>query len=211
MSRFLSKDVIFYPSSKRDKQLYRESRVNTEHNMVNIVNRAVSNDFIIDGLEVKDTTNILGVGSASIGGYYFELKEGKTIIVDQGKKDKYLCLAIKLDPSKDGGELIAFDGQDTIDRQSNFYGIQLVWKDSIDNLVENTTVITRYLPLAKYLGTNKWDNLKSKQEVRLFGLKYDTKDITIKPKRDFGTSDYSEQSLQDFIEYNLVIDDGEVE
>lgn len=97
---FTSDQVKLFPSSNRSDVFDRNAKLNTEQNLISIVNRLTSRDsFVIDGLEIPDGTT-LGKGSCNIHGYYFKLVSDITLskaIKDaaSGTDKKYLCFQIR--------------------------------------------------------------------------------------------------------------------
>lgn len=78
MSYLLSSQVKVYPSSKRNDAYDRNARLNSEQNLVSVVNRLTSRKcFIVDGLNISQSGNTLtiGAGSFNIYGYLFNIPE----------------------------------------------------------------------------------------------------------------------------------------
>lgn len=219
---FESDEIIMYPVANRDATNFRDSRVSTEHNIVAMLNKAISRSYIVDGLTIEN--GVLQSGSAVIGGYIVDIL-GTTGITLSPENNAYLCLSIEVDTSQGRGEVVAMDGNTSLDSTNYYYGLRLInitqsFLDSLSNdlsYIDGTNnTITYYLPIAQYVN-GAWDNLYclngASTGERIYGLKYLMNDIVMRCSNhtdaNYGTS--HPVPLGTFLENYLVLDDGYVE
>lgn len=246
---FKSTDIKVYPSSKRVDYHDRNARLNSEQNLVSVVNRLTNrNSFVIDGLTIDPTGTTLKSGSCNIHGYLFNLQFDNDISDIKGdfSNNSYLYLKIKTQENTINSpsmqtkyvELVSLDTQlikdesgiDSIagvldgstSANSTFTGIQLVTgpdysntnyciNDADDNIKE------WYLPIAKWDTT--WKNLISDDSIedsntsRWNTLKVDADTIRIAAKENTVSNKYyaKQQNLSTWLQYNFIIDDGEID
>lgn len=207
--------VQVFPSSRRDDTFDRNARLNTEQNLISIVNRLNSVDsFVIDGLNLsanKDGSISITAGSCNIHGYYFKLKALENIVVkgldstgaERGVlANDELCFIIKLDTTPIGNE-ITFNELKGTDNNGIYEGLTLAALRSEDKTADGCY----YLPIAKYTGTT-WEQLPNTT------LKYFARDMSITVPNamveDGGLVGTQTFSLQDWAN-SFIIDDGELE
>ena len=222
---FYSDDVNVYPSSRRDKALYRQSRVSTEHNIVEQTNAAISSSYIMKGLELSESDGEISItaGEGVIAGYHFSVLNDIDIssVWEEVENDGYICLALKTNTNLDNGELVSFDDAVGIDSDSLYHGLavlNVVALPTTLKVVDSVNgIITYLLPIAKKdLGAI--DNLYADDDravsdpkrVRIYSMKYQARDVKI--SINDVRNDYSSlpQSLETFLEKFYIIDDGEV-
>lgn len=158
-----SDKIRVFPSSNRTDTYDRNARLNTEHNIVSIVNRLTnSQSFVIDGLTVSANGNKVTIekGSCNIYGYYFEL-DTVTDVVMGNNSDLYLYIILKslsinnedsafstiqeLDGKDESAEYKGLYISTALPTSGNYKYLKLASKDAIGNITNfnNTIISTR--------------------------------------------------------------------
>jgi hypothetical protein len=145
---FESNKIRVFPSSNRDDKYDRNARLNTEHNLISLVNRLTKfQSFVIKGLSVDNEDNCIYAGSCNIYGYYFELDK-----IDLSNiNNKYIYLQIQLSSLSINTEdsnvyttIKQLDGDD-ISETGSYNGLSIV---SSDKLPQQDSADIKYLILA---------------------------------------------------------------
>lgn len=204
---FESNKIQVFPTSKRSDAFDRNARLNSEQNLISIVNRLTSLDsFVIDGLAITDDTNnniTLSAGTCNIHGYLFKLLESVSCghIGHTTGKD-YLCLVINTTATTVGTTIsTTFRELDGLDDEYDVY-TGLTFSDDSGASESNKFK----LKLAK------WDGEKWVADPNRF-LKYAIGDVKVNysPVSGYPATFTGEQNLEDWLANNYVIDDGEIE
>lgn len=255
---FKSTDVKVYPSSKRVDYHDRNARLNSEQNLVSVVNRLTNrNSFVIDGLSIDEDNKVLKSGSCNIHGYLFNLQNDVDISDIAGDETNcYLYLNIETqdttintvsnttkytelvsldtqiikDTSTDTAAITgALDGSTSAD--STFTGLQLVTGPDYSNTNYCVSQLDEgvkywYLPIAKWKindtavnSSNNWENLLADDSIqdesvsRWNTLRADTNTIRIQADSSNVANNYysNQQDLSTWLQYNFIIDDGEID
>lgn len=222
-----SRDVKVYPTAFRNDAIDRNSRINSEYNITSLINRLTGRDsFVISGLE-KIVNNEIESGELNILGYYFNITSKISIndITASPKNNDIIRFKIHIKPNTiTTGTDITFNelaGSDTyqgIDEskldKSKYEGLAIdlinsseynATQPSINNDTDGTY---GYLPIFKYDGST-WNFIETSK------LTYNSSQICIVNQNlsDNGlsnTSDTFNKSLEDWLEENFIIDDGEI-
>lgn len=153
MNYYESTQVRMFPTSKRSATVDINSRMHTEHNLINIINRLTGKEtFVVDGLEVNTSTNSLESGSCNLHGYIFYLDSMSLASIEGNLLDEktILALQIKVNIVGDNEEIMAHDGPD-LDANSEFKGIALTTVTPSTPEVSVSAGITTYtLALASW-------------------------------------------------------------
>lgn len=124
MSYIASANIKMYPSSLRDDTIDRNAKLNSEQNLISIINRLSDKDgFIVSGFDVVD--NEINPGICNIHGYYFEITQSITIPTGSSN----VWFAIKLLEDANGFiQLIPYDSASAtnLDTTSNFTGLNVL-------------------------------------------------------------------------------------
>ena len=106
MAYISSSDIKMYPTARRDDDFDRNARLNTEQNLVSIINRLTNIDsFVIQGLSIENGS--LTAGSCNIHGYVFNILNDLSITVSGNSSNNMLALQIRIKKQGDVEELIA--------------------------------------------------------------------------------------------------------
>ena len=232
-----SYQVSVFPASSRNDAYDRNARLTTEQNLVSIVNRLTGEkSFIISGLTVDYSTGraVLKSGSANIAGYLFSINSDIDISelpANETRNTLYFRIDIKRYAVNMFGdanvgsdiklyvdELYSIDktdavldiGKDVTD--TIFKGLELnSGKDDvlIDN--EEGDTFTYYLKIAS-LKSGKWESIVASgiKGSSLSTLRFKADSVSISPSRFTDTYYNQKQDLRTFLEYNYIIDDGEI-
>lgn len=223
MAYISSSDIKMYPTARRDDDFDRNARLNTEQNLVSIINRLTNIDsFVIQGLSIENGS--LTAGSCNIHGYVFNILNDLSITVSGSSSNNMLALQIRIKKQGDVEELIAFDTQDinsdgSLDVSQTFKGLQIAaipkQTESITDGGNSTTIHT--LPIAYYDSDKGWVTITNKfgintdNNIRPNTLTIDASNIRISNKSNtlnsYATVD---QDLINYLNLNLDIDDGEM-
>ena len=94
---FLSSEIKLFPSSKRSDVFDRNAKLNTEQNLISIINRLTGKDsFVIDGLKIDSGS--ITAGSCNIHGYLITLMNSVQIdssLTSNVSDGEYLCFQIR--------------------------------------------------------------------------------------------------------------------
>lgn len=220
-----SNNIQVFPTSNRNDAYDRNARLTTEQNLTSIINRLTgTNSFVIYGLDIID--NFITKGSCNINGYLFDILDNIDISSITKSGYIYFKISVKrthLDNNIYFDELYSLDKDNTTvldldNGNPKFLGLDIIQSNN-GNLITDSSedlpdIINYYLKIAEY--NNGWknvyidDNLKS---VRFNTLKYKATDINISAQKQYtGTNiKYNNpQDLRTFLEYNYIIDDGEI-
>lgn len=196
MAYFESNNIKVFPCQRRNNIYDRESLLNTEFNLTNMVNRLTNiKSFIINGLTLNGST--LNHGECNIGGYYFKIPNDIADIGIRGSSTKsklILKIHLKEDNVPYGAELDGVDDE-----------LDYLYKGlSLETAPTSTTNSMDTLILADWDGSKWISHSKS-------NLKFDAKCININPS-DFENQPYIQDKESNLIDVlnNLVIDDGEL-
>lgn len=228
MENILSSKIKIYPSSRRNDIFDRNARLNSEQNLVSVINRLTGVDsFVIDGLNVSTSTAstiTLSSGSCNIYGYYFKLGDEETNAFTLNISDlkesalannDVLCARIEVKHEVVSGQPDFYElvGNDTTSSvaTSKYSGFSLlISTPTQDNnkkapWFENTSnsSVYYYLPIAQYI-SNNWINIPTKN------LKYTSSDIKVNVLDGLTKDITGYQSLQNWLD-NLIIDDGDLD
>lgn len=222
MANFLSKDISIYPSSKRSDLFDRNSKLNSEQNLISIVNRMTNlQSFIIDGLTITEDGFSLLQGSCNIGGYLFNIhfESGVTDAyslagLTGASNNDFLCLSINVVKAERDSitfsELQGHDSYSGTDINSISYSTSIY--DGLTLSVKQSTVADvsdRNLPIARWSTVdNKWVSLKTSTLKSL--LKDIKVDISGVDYPNYPQTVYGAQDFESWIMTNYVIDDGEL-
>lgn len=180
-----SEDIKVYPTSKRKDIFSRHDRLNTEKNLINIVNRLTGQkSFIISGLNVTSNTTILP-GECNIGGYYINLLTNTLISEIEGSGDT-IYLEIYKNTENGFVELSGID-----DEYNKYTG--LAFKRG-----SNITLTETTLPIL-YLNGATWENIETSR------LAFNLNQIQVNSGVLNSTKD---TSLEEVLENVIEIDDG---
>lgn len=204
-----SSKIKVFPTSRRDDSKDRNARLNTEQNLISIVNRLTSADsFVIDGLDISTSGSTINIskGSCNIHGYYFEILEDITGLTFSNPTTKnFLCLKISTEKTSihnssatDNTGIITFEELIGYDSKNTYSGLE------INNFSESDmkTSGSYFLPIAKY-ESGSWVDIENKY------LKYIASDMQVDIPNNLSTLNKPQTNLQDFLEH-LIIDDGEL-
>lgn len=218
-----SNNIQVFPTSNRNDAYDRNARLTTEQNLTSIINRLTgTNSFVINGLDIID--NFITKGSCNINGYLFDILDNIDISSITKNGYIYFKISIKrtyLDNNIYFDELYSLDKDNTTvldldNGNPKFLGLDIIQSNN-GNLITDSSedlpdIINYYLKIAEY--NNGWkniytdDNLKS---IRFNTLKYKATDINISAQKQYnGTKYNNSQDLRTFLEYNYIIDDGEI-
>ena len=219
MSFLNSTSVKMFPTSKRQSTIDINAKMNTEHNLINIINRLTGKHaFVIDGLTISSsgTYGTISSGSCNLHGYIFYITQDTVIPVAGDVTYTHLALQIKVKRAGvNDSTIIAFDSDESLDESSLFKGLSLekVEYDTPDiEVVGNVTTYT--LKLAVWGDDTKWHTLYSNdgaEEIRPNTLTQWANKIAIHGiDGDLNEYNEEEQDLETFLLYNMSMDDGEV-
>lgn len=184
-----SDKIRVYPTSKRSDEHDRQGRINTEKNLINIINRLTGQkSFIIDGLTINNSTDKITAGQCNIGGYLIEITDDIDISGFNGSKN---TLYFKITKTTTDGfeELVGIDDEGT----GNYTGLE-VKQDN--NIIITDTI----LPIAKYINGD-WVAIETADLV------YNINQIQVDENTLGSTKD---QSLENFLQNDFIIDAGEL-
>lgn len=232
-----SYQISVFPASSRKDAYDRNARLTTEQNLVSIINRLTGEkSFIISGLNVEYVNGkaILKSGSANIAGYLFSINTDIDIsgISVAGTNDTlYFRIDIKRyainmfgdanvgsDIKSYVNELYSVDktdavldvGKDVTD--TTFKGLELNSGNGV-TLIDNEEgdTFTYYLKIA-VVKDGKWGPIVASgvRGSSLNTLKFKADDISVSPSRFADIYYNQKQDLRTFLEYNYIIDDGEI-
>lgn len=222
-----SSNVKVYPTAFRNDAFDRQSRINSEYNITSLVNRLTGRDsFIISGLD-KIVNNEIESGELNILGYYFNITSKISIndITTSPENNDIIRFKIHIKPTTiTSGTDITFNelaGSDTYQGtdkseliKSEYEGLAIdlinsseynATQPSINNDTDGTY---SYLPIFKYDGTS-WNFIETSK------LTYNSSQICVVNQNlsDNGlsnTPDTFNKSLENWLEENFIIDDGEI-
>jgi len=123
--------IQVFPTSRRDDMYDRNARLNTEQNLVSIINRLTSQSaFIIDGLDVAVSGNNLTIseGSCNIHGYLFKITHNITWAATNLGTGSTASFVIELSTQSVGTEITFAEliGTDTtVDNRGTYNGLKL--------------------------------------------------------------------------------------
>lgn len=229
-----SSNVKVYPTAFRNDVFDRQSRINSEYNITSLVNRLTGRDsFIISGLD-KIVNNEIESGELNILGYYFNVMSRISIndLTASPKNNDIIRFKIHIKPTTiTSGTEITFNelaGSDTYQgtdeaelNESKYEGLAIdlinsseynATQPSINNDTDNTDLDKRgtygYLPIFKYDGST-WNFIETSK------LTYNSSQICVANQNLSGnglsnTPDTFNKSLEDWLEENFIIDDGEI-
>ena len=204
-----SGNIQVFPTSRRDDSRDRNARLNTEQNLVSIINRLTSQPaFIIDGLEVSISGNSLTIknGSCNIHGYLFKILNDITYNASPKDNGSTVSFVIDLSTHTVGNEITFTElvGADILtDTKCTYNGLSLVVleKDYIAPAGQYRLDLARW-------DTDKWVSLANSR------LKYVAEDlkVTVPAELYLDTALSNpdvETNFQTWIN-NFIIDDGEL-
>jgi hypothetical protein len=232
-----SYQISVFPASSRSDTYDRNARLTTEQNLVSIINRLTGEkSFIISGLNVEydGSKAILRSGSANIAGYLFSINTDIDISglpVAGTNNTLYFKISIKRyainmfgdanvgsDIKSYVNELYSADETDAVlDTSENvtdaiFKGLELDSGDGTTlNDNEEGDIFTYYLKIA-VVKDGKWGPIVASgiRGSSLNTLKFKADGISISPSRFTDIYYNQKQDLRTFLEYNYIIDDGEI-
>lgn len=95
MTYIQSNNISVFPTVRRNDEIDRKARLNTEENIVNLSERFTSGQsYILSGLNIGENGTTLSSGVCVIKGYYFKIENQITLNPDNN--DTYLYFHIKL-------------------------------------------------------------------------------------------------------------------
>ena len=215
--KYIKSDQInVYPTTTRDDDLDRNSRLQSEQNLISIINRLVDKDaFIIDGFDIAPSGNILKPGSCNIHGYYFNITN-EILLTDYFAANTwaendiiYFRISVK-QVTNNSLTLNELQGLDQgVGDSRRYSGLELIKLAAGSDLPKADGLDTYYyLPIIQYKN-NAWGSVKYNKskfigdEVTLTVAKNITTDIT--ENTEFSITDFINNSLK-----NLIIDDGDL-
>ena len=222
---YISSDNIqVFPTSRRSDAYDRNARLTTEQNLVSMINRLTGiNSFIINGLSVSGST--IHKGSCNINGYIFNITNDIDVSSIKTGGYIYFKISIKRTLIEDGiyfDELYAVDKDGTTildldNGNSDFLGLDIIQNSSSnlesDSSEDNPEIINYYLKIAEYTSKG-WQNVYTDdglKATRFNTLKYKATDTQIAAQKQYINTKYNTpQDLRTFLEYNYIIDDGEI-
>ena len=221
-----SDQIKVYPTSRRSLEKDFNSKLNSEQNIVSIINRlADKKSFVIDNIITGDpgqqslidqlnsalTTYTIYKGSVNIDGYYFNITQDQEI--DKPTTlDDLMFLAFRIRLSDEQGEIdiggvpytSTYKELVGIDTGDKYTGLELVFTDRL------STDYT-YLVLAKYSdGVWSLENCTLKYNAKSININFvpgDNENIENKVPAKNAQID---TNLYDWLADNFIIDDGEL-
>ena len=167
MSIYKSDKIRVFPSSKRDDAYDRNARLNTEHNLISLVNRLTgSKSFVIWGLDIlsqDEETITFNEGSCNIYGYYFEFNSQNEIKPNDDAEFIYLQITLKPFTVQTVNDIaIQINELEGTDTSSEYSGVQLLSSktEPDDGVVIDDKIHYNLILAKKYtIGTSStWKN-----------------------------------------------------
>lgn len=198
MQYFDSNNVKVFPCQRRNNNFDRESLLNTELNITNMINRLTDiKSFIINGLTINGST--LNHGECNIGGYYFNIiNDIADINLNGTSNSSKLILKIKLETENVpyGDELGGMDSSDSPDSLYKGLSLEVAPTETIND--KNTLILA------------DWDGSKWVSHSKSH-LKFNANSINVNPS-DLKNQPYITDNESNLINVlnDLIIDDGEL-
>lgn len=212
VDEFLSSDSVrVYPASNRGDVYDRYSKLNVEHNLINIINRLTGVDsFIVDGLDVAEGT--ITAGTCNIHGFLFSIDAHTLPDVEA---NKYLCLKIRVDKSAslqlEQLSNVA-DGQSAASDNGSGSFTGICWCTYTQAEINNIVAPTYVLPIAKAI-QGAWQSIMlddGEGTSRAFNQLFTLNQILVESSQAGNTYSDKMQTLKTFLERNYILDDGEI-
>lgn len=225
---FKSSDINVYPASQRDAE-YVKSKLSTEQNITDSLSYLLNRNFLLDSesflLSLSGNYSVISKGSAIIHGYKVDVSTSTQTQINKSSLSTNDVIGLEL-RSTTVQNFNRIDGTDALDAGVSYYsGVEIVIRSSDDinrenfEFEEDDEIIYR-LPLAIWTGT-VWDNLRTYSDISLDLLQkriYSTRltadeilyDGTVANTRSQNNSSRKKQTLRNYLEYNIGIDDGAI-
>ena len=214
-----SSDIKVFPTSRRNDLYDRNARLNSEQNLISIINRLTGiKSFMISGLDVSTSGNTITIqqGECNINGYYFRILNPISLTVSND--DTHIYFEIKVQENYVNiaeSSSIKFEeliGGDIEDRAGSVYeGLVIATYASAQPLeeVQDTITVIRLLIATRPTESEQWFAVANRTPFTANQIEITTKDnLTTDPRLNSVTT-----SLQALI-FNLdtlIIDDGEID
>jgi hypothetical protein len=236
----LSNDIKVYPTSFRNDEFDRQSRINSEYNITSLVNRLTGRDaFVISGLDEIDEDGYLSKGELNISGYYFNILNPISIsdLINSPTNKDVLRFKIVLETnSVDAISNLSFEelvGLDFIPDQANgrlgddssksiYTGLELTKSNPASYTFgdEEQRDLTKpykygttfYLPIFEYKD-NTWKFIESSKLIfTLSQIAVSNQNLSDNGLSNNTSADTKtfDKALDRWLEENFIIDDGEI-
>lgn len=213
---FSSSEIKVFPTSRRSDEYDRNARINTEQNLISIVNRLTGQDsFVISGLTVNSSGTYITQGMCNIHGYLFTI-ENTITLPDTGSSATGDILYLRIGLTENIAGNVTFVELNGVDQSNSQYsGLDILVfgasepLPSTGNLSGSGTLVSYYyLPIATFNGS-AWSNYP------LNTTKYTAENIAVQILAGSATnlSGDTNMTLEQFFNTtlnNIIVDDGKI-
>lgn len=165
MAYYESDKVKVFPTVRRNDEIDRKARLNTEENIVSLSNRISGNQsYIFSGLNISEDGKTLSSGICVIKGYYFKIENAIRFTSDIIGDSNYLYFKIKLEERTQENKITFTELARTIGTEEklddeSFFGLEIVFSQ---NIIDETS--EDFVLLVAKKVNDKWknDNISSR-------------------------------------------------